>query len=279
MPCFFSVFENFEEIIKTNVKGVRAVEKIATGWTNYVFVAKTRTGRYIFRFPRNVFFASAMEKEITVTQWMRKVFPKLTVNLQKGMADGRIFSRHKMKKGLTLTAYYGKLKLRQKERLTKDLVNYLIRLQEKTPFFEQMFRNHTEVLRERLSDFLMRLSYVNGDENYPVSPIQFLEEVETPALVHGDLNPGNILINKRGRLKAVLDYAFFSHSTPFADAARIIGRMPDDFQPMFEKEFLRQTGQCLPDYLPSLMAMWKTVEEDYIAYIHRECPDIVLPER
>jgi len=270
---FFTLEDDFEAIIGGHLKDVVSIEKIPTGWTNYVFCAKTKSGRrYIFRFPRNDFFADCIVKEIPFNRFVRTKVGVKTANLRVLEHNGRAFSMHPMIKGTPLQAAFPKLSASAKKQLAIELTEYISSLQKvKLPGYTCPSASH----------FLEGLSKVNNRdcENY-LSRLEYLREMELRAgtTVHGDLNPGNIIVDDEGHVVAVLDYAFITCSCTLHDLARICGRLPADFRDImiaeFEKKFNTTVNIVDLDYLIDL---WTYVENDYKDYMMRCHPDIIMP--
>jgi aminoglycoside phosphotransferase (APT) family kinase protein len=266
---YFDLSDDFESIIFNNLVGVLEIAKIPTGWTNYVFVATTKNGKYVFRFPRNNFFSEALEKEIDFNRFIRNKIAVKTPNLQKKLAGGRPYSMHKMIAGSVLTEIYNKLTLDEKKQLASDIADYLVALQKIKP---------TKFKLEPVSIFLTNLAKVNNaDYNYSI--LNPLKEMEKRAVLsHGDFNPGNIILGNNRRLLAVLDYAFVSYSCPENDLSRVIGRLPKDFRDIMIHAYELKSYTTIHNLdIDKLIYIWKYVEEDYIDYMRKCHPDVILP--
>ena len=63
---YFSLDENFEEIIKNALKEheIKEMHQISTGWTNIVYEVETNDGNYFLRFPRDDFYFSSIVKRL-----------------------------------------------------------------------------------------------------------------------------------------------------------------------------------------------------------------------
>jgi aminoglycoside phosphotransferase (APT) family kinase protein len=260
----FTPQDDFAGIMRENLDGIINTEQIPTGWTNFVFRAHTKHETYIFRFPRNDFFAEAMSREIPFTKWLARRVRTKSTRQHYLHHNGRGFSMHRSIKGHVLTEVIDKLSVDQKIRLARDIEKYLTHLQSlthKIPF-----------KLEPLSGFLRDLASVNN-QNYDFTKLDPLIELENekPVLVHGDFNPGNIILDKKMRLLAVIDYAFaMRYSSIINDKSRIIGRLPSNYRQYF-------SNHTDPN-IDRLIAVWQYVERDYCDYIRRECPDIILPD-
>lgn len=267
---FFNVNDDFISIIKSNIDKVNSVNFISTGWTNFVYVVNSAYGNYVFRFPRNNFFADALKKEILFSQYINKKISLTTSQLEAKYNKGRIYSMHKMIEGKSLTDCYNELSNTEIMNLTTKLCGFLKELQSlKCDDFKL----------SPLSTFLTDLSYVNTHDTYDFSvldPLKSLES-ETFVLCHGDLNPGNLLLNKN-ELTAIIDFAFVSKSSNIIDVSRMIGRLPEKFKEPFYSSFRETFGYDIPtSSINELTNIWSYVEHNYINYIKTDQPDIILP--
>lgn len=272
MRKYFVSSDDFFYIMKTALPSVKKVKLISTGWTNFVYVASSKKGRYIFRFPRNDFFSQALVKECTFVEEMSEhklsfKYPKLQLKYYKH----RPYSMHRQLAGKSLSDC--KLSKRKKERLAKDVCLFMQELQNIKP----------KMKLKTTSQFLANLSKVSGKGvGYDLSnhaPLIQAEKDDGLVLTHGDLNPGNIII-KHGRMVGVLDFAFVSFSSPLDDLARLIGRSDESYFIPLKNAFKRAFKMEIRDEeINSLISVWDYVEEKYVDYIRREHPDILLPEK
>lgn len=264
----FSVNDDFERIIKGVFPSADKICQVSTGWTNFVFVVKVQKEKYVFRFPRNDFFLKVLKKEAKFCDFLQNLKLKVqTPKLKLFFDKGRVFSVHKMIEGKPLSCCH--LLPHQKRRLAKDSCEFLKTLsQAKT-------RQHLP----SASRFLQELSLVSG-EGYDLkhhATLEKIEKQEKHVLSHGDFNPGNLLV-KRGKLVAVLDFAFASRSSPKNDLARIIGRLPKNYKKCFLSEYQKIFGKIDQNELDELISMWHYVEKRYVMYIKKAHPDILLPK-
>lgn len=267
---FFTLKDDFQEIIG-NILGQKklSVEKISTGWTNYVFFAKAGKKKYIFRFPRNDFFAETLIKEESFCKLIKNKISYKIPDIKLFYDKERPFTMHKYINGKTLTECCNSLTEKQKKQLGKDIARFIYEIQKikvdnlKLPL---------------LSDFLEGLSKV-GDENYDLSNHDVLKKLEKNAILsHADFNPGNIVLNKKNRMFAVLDFAFVSYTSDIVDISRMIGRLPEDFHNCLIEEYnkyLKTNVNVKSIY--EIIDVWKYVEEKYIIYMKKNHPDVCLP--
>lgn len=268
MRKFFKDSDDFFYIIISQLKRVESVRQISTGWTNFVFEVRAKSGKYIFRFPRNDFFSQQLEKECTFLAGIdRKLLPVKVPNIKLCYFKGRPYSVHRALKGKPLSECG--FRRRKLKKIAKQLLDFL----------EKLALVKTHVNLPTTSQFLKNLSLVGGGE-YDISRHFPLEEEERRKLVlsHGDFNPGNILI-KWGKVCGVLDFAFVSRSSPLDDVARIVGRYPRISKYLFDELRKRGAPADIKKRVFALCDVWSYVEERYVDYIKREHRDIILPDK
>lgn len=281
MSGFFKITDDFEAIIKGTVKDIVGISKIPTGWTNYVFKAVTKTNHaYVFRFPRNNFFAKALEKEIIFAKFIKDKINFATVNLEYKEHKGRGYSVHSFIDGFSLTEAYPLMNAQQKRILARDVAAYIATMQ-KVGDSLLASKIPAPCALPKFSDFLIGLAAVNSDPNYNYMEIfapLLAQEKACNFLVHGDLNPGNIVVDKNYKMIAVLDYAFVSYSCNLIDLACTTARLPRDFRDIMIKEFEIATKTTVSgSELDALINIRFEVEMDYIRYMAVHHPDVELP--
>lgn len=276
MQKFFDLSDDFEGIIRATLDNVEVIEKIPTGWTNYVFRVNVKCDdSYIFRFPRHEFWVKRMERELIFSNHVRghvkvqtPVYHQKTVEVN---GIKRTFSMHKMIPGNVLSSVMDKMTPEQMKVVANDVADYMADISsiKGNPF-----------KAETASEFLEGLARVNG-KGYGEGALDRLAELDKEMVqTHGDLNPGNIIVDEDFRVVAVLDYAFVPRSTILVDLAWLIFRMPCDFYNImlgaFEKKFNRKVDKADLDYL---VGLWGKVAVDYIDYMARCHPDVVVPKQ
>lgn len=270
MKKFFTINDDFKNIIISLFPSAKKVRQVSTGWTNFVYIASVKGQKYVFRFPRNDFFRKVLKKESRFCRYLKTQGINITTpNMSLYYNNGRVFSVHEMIRGKSLTKT--RLLPYQKRKLAHDCCEFLKAL-------SQLKCNQR---LPRASTFLRNLSYVSAD-NYNLLYHKTLEKIERRekiGVTHGDFNPGNLIIRK-GVLVGVLDFAFVSKSSPLNDLARIIGRLPVSYRKYFIDEF-QKVFHCIVNYkeLTDLERMWEYIEKKYIVYIKKMHPDIELPKK
>ena len=266
MRNYFNISDDFFYIIKTILPQARSIKQISTGWTNFVFKVKSGRKSYIFRFPRNEFFSEALIKECRFCQEIYKKTSFFTPNLFIFYDKGRPFSFHEVLPGKPLSKC--KLSFKQKKAFAKDVCKFLKELSLIRP----------EIPLEKCSNFLDNLSKITKNSNYDIKKHDFLKKNEQKCLIlcHGDFNSGNILI-KHHKMISVIDFAFVSYSSPLNDISRLIGRLDESYEKLLISEFEKafETRVDVSD-IKNLAQMWNYVDENYIAYIKANHPEISL---
>ena len=269
MENFFTIYDNFEEIIAKNSKDINYVETIKTGWTNFVFKVKTNQKTYFFRFPRNDFFSNALLKEVKMIDFLKNKLSLQIPDMKVKLDNNRPFSLHEEIEGESLTSCFDRLTENEKYVLIKDICNLL----------KELSSLESPKHFQRVSNFLDNLSLVSG-QNYDLSKHDFLKKLEGQNLVfsHGDFNPGNLIL-KNGKLVAVIDFSFSGLSSPLTDLSRICGRMPAHFSKPLIAYYGKLFKQKIEPYqIEILEKIWKYVEKKYIEYIRDYHKDIILPK-
>lgn len=266
---FYTTKDDFKSIVENKVGEVTQMDQISTGWTNFVFDVKTIDGSYIFRFPRNTFFAGVLEKEVAFSKYIRNKIKTPISHIDIGYDNNRPFTLHKKIRGRSLTDAYGELTKDDKVRIAKQVAEFIYELQN-VDLYDFTLQLPTT------SQFLADLSHVD-DEYYDFSRHDNLVKLEQRDLVlnHADLNPGNILLDENNDVCAVLDFAFVSYSSRINDVSRLIGRLPKDFHHIMLKAYNKRFDTNISmDEINKLIEVWNYVEEHYINYMRVNQPEI-----
>lgn len=279
MNKYFNVNDDFEKIIKHKLnKNFTTIERISNGWTNFVFKATTNENEsFFFRFPRNDFFSDALVKEVNYTNFVKDKISFKTTDLELKYDNGRPFSVHKQINGKNLYDVLDVLTLDKKKKLCDDICKFIFELQS-INYLECQYIS-------KLSTFLIDLAHISKIDNkiydFTVHNELILKEnTEKLVLNHGDLNPGNILINSNLEIEAILDFAFCSVSSNIDDLSRIIGRLPDEFKPLLIESFEKIFNDKVDNIsLNKHIKMWNYVDQNYIDYMKVTCPDVVVPSK
>lgn len=270
MRKFFKETDNFFDIINLQLEDVKSIKQESSGWTNFVFIVSTKAGKFVFRFPRNAFFANALVKECMFLQQLGGkelgvMLPKLKLCYYKS----KPYSVHEYIKGKSLSK--AKLFFWQKKRIAKDIAEFLLALSKIKTAFKL----------PKTSTFLNQLSKVSDKQGYDIKKHQPLVLAEKQGLIltHGDLNPGNLIV-KNGKLVAVVDFAFVSYSSVFNDVSRLLARCEKSFEKHLIKAFENKFNLRVDaKQICALQSVWQYVEKKYVEYIKLNHPDIILPKK
>ena len=262
-----------EKNIASNDHLVRA-QTIQTGWTNITMDVETQQSAYIFRFPRNYFFAQMMIKDCHFCQFIKGKVSVQTPDMQLKLDNNRPFSMHKKIKGVSLTSRMNDLSAAEEKIVAADIVRFLSELH------AIPVDTMPADIAESLNDFLTGLASVhkgNYDLKYHDALIHMEQVADKPVIIHGDFNPGNILLDENAHVSGVIDFAFASISDRHADIGRFVGRAT----PSLGREVLntyQKQNACDETKVQHVVDLFKYVEYKYVQYMQAEHPEIVIPE-
>lgn len=266
---FYTTQDDFKVIIEKNIGNITNMNQISTGWTNFVFDVQTDSNEYIFRFPRNDFFAGVLEKEVAFSKFVRTKIKTPTSHIEIGYDDGRPFTMHKKIKGRSLTEAYPSLSKADKVRIANQVAEFIYEIQ-------NISLEGFDVKLPTTSKFLADLSHVD-DAYYDFSKHDKLVELEQTEQVlnHADLNPGNVLVDENNNVCAILDFAFVSTSSKINDVSRLIGRLPEDFHETMLSAYNKKFNANISmEEVKALINVWNYVEAHYINYMREHQPEI-----
>jgi Predicted aminoglycoside phosphotransferase len=272
---FFTTEDNFLAIIRKHLPNVvpDSLELVKTGWTNFVICASDGHTEYFFRFPRNQFFAKMMLKDHAFCSFARdKVrfeFPDLKIFYD----NDRPFSMHRKIQGWSFAERIKFLSRQAITNIAYDIAQFIRDLNQIDP------KTLPVICHMPVSQFLDELPSVQFTA-YDLSQHDFLKQLErVPQVVHGDLNPGNIILDENDRVSGIIDFAFAGISNSYVDLSRIIGRASDAFEkPMMEayKELVDRNVN--EDSMKKVNQMWRYVDSHYILFMKAKHPEIQLPD-
>jgi aminoglycoside phosphotransferase (APT) family kinase protein len=274
MQAFFTLKDDFNSIIGRIIPAdkIRLLRHIATGWTNIVIEVTTGEEAYFFRFPRNDFFAKMMLKDFAFCTFIRGKTSFKTPYLELFRDQGRVFSMHRKIRGWCLTERMRHLSRQIMMNIAYDISHFICELSSISP---EMLPADCSM---RLSDFLDELADVD-DDYYDKRQHDVIRRLEAePCVVHGDFNPGNIILDDDNRVSGVIDFCFSGVSGKHTDLGRLIGRSDPQFRPVMIKAIEETSGERVDiNAVDATIDVFNYVEQEYISYMRVNQPEIVLP--
>lgn len=266
---FFDINENFEGIIKQNLKDKKIyhLNLIPTGWTNIVYEVKTNEGNYFFRFPRDEFWSRTIIKDF---QFANYIYGKLdfhTIKLELFYDNQRPYSRHRKISGTPLAEKMLNLNDTAIEQVCDEISQFMFQLHHLPYHSEDIFNISTIGLN--LTDFLDELLtlHVSPKDRVFWSTAKKKRKLEN-CLVHGDLNSSNILLDDANHVTAIIDFGFGGFGNKYDDIARIIGRCPNNFKNKFIKGYEKYSNLKLDmKLLDFTIDTWNQIDQGYINYM------------
>ena len=279
MYQFFEPNETeLKQIIAETIKEsdtVIGTHVIPTGWTNITVDVHGEKSDYIFRFPRNLFFAKMMVKDCTICQCLRGKTTIQIPDIRLMSHQNRPFSMHHKIKGRALTDVMEDMTENNREQIVADMALFL----------SELHYLPTDLLpaavTESLNDFLTGLATVHqGHYDLRHHHDLMMLEQQTPksCIVHGDFNPGNILVGDDCRVSGIIDFSFVSVSDPHADIGRFVGRSDPRWGQALIEAYQAQTHLvCNREKVQQIVDLFKYVECKYVEYMQQSHPEIVIP--
>ena len=266
-----------EQVIKNTLATKDAfisAKTIQTGWTNITMDVHGEAHNYIFRFPRNMFFAHMMIKDCTFCHFLKgKVslpIPEMSLKMDKE----RPFSVHKKIKGNSLTSQIEKLSALEQAKIIDDLAQFLAELHALPT------ASMPKEIEETLGHFLAGLSSVHKG-NYDLhrhDSLCVMEKGTDLSIVHGDFHPSNILIDE-GKVSGIIDFSFASISDKCADLGRFWGRSNATLGQALVDSYQSKTKRiCDLKKVHDIVDIFKYVEYKYVQYMQQNHPEIAIPE-
>lgn len=272
---FFKPDENFSEIIRKTLHPmkVKSVKQVITGWTNIVFEATTNETTYFFRFPRDDFWSRMMIKDCSFCNFIDGKTSFITPKVKLLFDKERPFSIHEKIRGTVLTEKLKDLSEKDMKIIADDVSKFICELKD----IDQS--SLPDECKVTLLDFLDELANIHFTDLTLWQYDYFKSKHTTQYLVHGDLNPGNMIVDENNNLIAVIDFCFAGLGNPYADISRVIGRSPLDFKDIMIASYESHSKTKLDiNILEQFVKVWTDIEIGYIDYIRNNNPDIKLPE-
>ena len=144
-----------------------------------------------------------------------------------------------------------------------DIYDYLVKGNlEKDEVF------NTRNIGLKLPDFLDELLNLHLSED----DIKFWKESKIDDscnnLVHGDLNPSNVLLDDNNNVAAIIDFGFGGFGDKYDDISRIIGRCPERFKNGIVKSYESYSKAPVNmEILNDKIDKWNNIDKGYINYM------------
>ena len=267
MGKFFTTKDDLDKIIAETFPDKRILESkhIITGWTNIVIEVRTNEGLYFFRFPRNPFWSKMIVKDAAVCNFVdgKTSFytPQMSLHYD---SFKRPFSVHKKIEGYTLGDRIYHLSHTALTGAAYDVAKFIKELSGVD------LRNAPAKVKYPLSKFLKELDYEHYEKHIDEDH-KYIKATELKNLVHGDLNLGNVLLDKNDKVIGVIDFCFAGTGNPNMDVARIVSRpAPKEF----EEAFLSQFDDT--EEISRMKKAWQDIDNGYAEHIRTNFPEINL---
>lgn len=267
MVSFFTTKDPLDKIIAETFpeKKIVQTEHILTGWTNIVIEVTTNEGSYFFRFPRNPFWSKMIVKDAAVCNFVDGKTSYYTPQMKLCFdAKKRPFSVHKKIEGYTLGDRIYHLSHTALMGVAYDTAKFIKELSGID------LRGAPKEVKYPLSEFLHELDYEHYAKHIDADH-KYIKKTEGTSLVHGDLNLGNILLDKNDKVIGVIDFCFAGTGNPNMDVARMVSRpAPKEF----EEEFLGYFEN--KDEIKRMRKAWRHIDNGYAEHIRAKFPEINL---
>ena len=268
---YFSLDENFDKMIESSLPGkkINSVNPISTGWTNIVYEVNTDDGNYFFRFPRDDFWIRTIVKDCDFASYIHGKLRYNTVDLKLKKDNDRPFSVHKKIEGKALSEKMNDLSSEEVKQVSREIAEFMYQLH--TVKYDKNGIFSTNNIGLNLVDFLDELINLHlSSEDKSFWKYQEFSRKENACLVHGDLNPGNIILDKNNHISAVIDFGFAGFGNKYFDIARIIGRCPKNFKNEIISSYEELSNSKL-DYrvLEDEINVWSDIDNGYIRYMKK----------
>ena len=269
---FFVPDEDFSKMICDSLPGkeINHLNLISTGWTNIVYEAQTNDGNYFFRFPRDDFWIRTIVKDCEFANFIKGKTSYQTSDLKLKNDNSRFFSMHKKVDGTALTEKIDILNKEEINTLTYEIADFMYQLHHVKFNKNEIFKAKNIGLN--LVDFLDELLEVHIDkENKEFWNYDNFIQKDNSCLVHGDFNPGNIILDENNHIAAVIDFGFAGFGNKYFDIARILSRKPSkEFKAGIIGHYEDISGEKL-DYerLETEIKIWEEIDGAYINYMRK----------
>lgn len=268
MNSFFTIDDDLDGIIKNTLsdRKVLKTKHILTGWTNIVIEVTTDKDNYFFRFPRNPFWSRMIIKDAAVCNFVEGKTSFYTPDMQLYYdSKNRPFSVHKKIEGYTLNDRIYHLSHTTLTATAYDVAKFIKELSEIN------LENAPEKVKYPLSKFLEELDHEHYEKHID-NVHSYIKQTEKSNLVHGDLNIGNILLDKNDKVIGIIDFCFAGTGNPNMDVSRVLSRpVPDEFKNILLEQFDNNQE------IIKMQQAWEDIDKGYANHIKTHFPEITLP--
>ena len=270
---FFTENEDLYGIVSKKINNIdKNFSIISSGWTNIVVDVISNNENFIIKLPRDQFWSDCIEKDAIISNFISQNFNDFkTANAEIFYDNGRPFIAYKKIEGITLTEVFSSLTEKELEKIAKNVANIFYE------FHSISIDKLPDVAKNKFYDFITKLPKIN-EEEYDFSLFDGMledEKNEKQVFIHGDLNIGNILLDKNKNITAIIDYAFSGISDIYTDLARISCRTSEKFLDIILKEYEKITNiQLNMQKIENRKKMWAYIESEYMKFMKQCHPEI-----
>lgn len=274
MKSYFTPTDSLDTIIAATLptEKIRRLRHVLTGWTNIVIEVTTDQAAYFFRFPRNPFWSKMIIKDSAFCNFIYGKTSFYTPSMTLHYHNSRPFSVHKKIEGYSLNDRIYHLSHTALTATAYSVAKFIKELSSIDP------KSAPKTVKYPLSTFLKELDTLHYTTHLTSDHAYIKSSESSPTFVHGDLNPGNILLDKNDQVTAIIDFCFAGTGHPHMDLSRIISRpTPPAFAPALLKAYSDLSNQPLNHpQITKMRHIWHRIDQGYIAHIRRAHPEITL---
>ena len=232
-----------------------------------MYEVETNDGNYFFRFPRDEFWSRTIVKDCEFANYIYKKTDFNTSKLELKYDNGRPFSMHKKINGTPLAKKMDGLTDEEIKNVGDDISKFMYELHSLDFEGDKIF-NKTKNIGLKLQDFLDELLNLHLSKDDLKFWQEEKEDNNCKNLVHGDLNPSNVLLDDNNKVTAVIDFGFGGFGNKYDDISRIIGRCPEKFKDSIVQSY--ESYSKMPvnmSILDSKIDEWSNIDQGYINYM------------
>ena len=276
MQNYFTTNDPLDKIITNTLKDhkIQSTHHIISGWTNIVIEVSTDRGDFFFRFPRNPFWSKMIVKDSKFCNFIEGKTSFYTPSMQLHFHNDRPFSVHTKIKGYSMND-----RMYHLSHTALTAAAYSV-----AKFIKELGSVDTSTapidVTYPLSSFLQELDHRHYSAHLDADHAYIKQSEVAPVLVHGDLNPGNILLNEKDEVIGVIDFCFAGTSHPYMDVSRIISRpTPAPFESSILQSYKQlDAGHLNTRKIEKMRGIWGRIDQGYINHMKLAHPEITLPE-